>query len=87
MQPQEYIEYFEDGAPLHYVRNLSLTQQLGKRGGFSKVSPCDTDVKFRGDKLLFVSLVVLLCTQLLSTLFLCQQQLHVPQHNPYEICS
>ena len=26
VQPQEHIEYFEDGAPLHYVRNLSLTQ-------------------------------------------------------------
>jgi len=30
-QPQEYIEYFED-------RSLSLTQKLGKRGGFAKVS-------------------------------------------------
>jgi len=30
-QPQEYIEYFEDW-------NLSLTQKLGKRGCFAKVS-------------------------------------------------
>jgi hypothetical protein len=30
---QEYIKYFED-------KNLSLTQGLGKRGRFSKVSKC-----------------------------------------------
>jgi len=38
VQPEEYFEYFEDSAKLHFVRNLSLTQRLGKRGGFAKVS-------------------------------------------------
>ncbi len=28
VQPQEYIEYFEDSAKLHCVQNLSLTQAL-----------------------------------------------------------
>jgi len=39
VQPQEYIEYFEDSAKkLHCVQNLSLTPGLGKKGRFAKVS-------------------------------------------------
>jgi len=39
VQPQEYIEYFEDSAEASLkCRNLSLTQKSGKQCHFAKVS-------------------------------------------------